>query len=230
MITLKRLLVSLALVALSSAVALAQNDKTCPGKSCEAKGKTDINVSIDDTLTDAAIADEFRANFLLNGRNDFKADIRTKHIYYVGDTITVFLKFSRGIDILADELANAHIMVVSPNTDVYSFPVDNNIGPNDRKFFSIDIENAETLPLGQYQLGVVVTIPGGDPLNIKDWYNGFRGLLDTEGIFISDKPLPEDSDADGELDADTDADGFIGDQTTDDDDSSDSDQLPGETL
>ena len=230
MVTLRRLLLSLVLVALASTGAMAKNDKTCPGKSCEAKGKTDVSVSTDDTLTDVAIAAESRANFLLNGRNDFKADVRTKHIYYVGDTLTVFVKFSRGIDILADELADAHIIVVTPNTDAYSFPVDSSIGPNERKFFSIDIENAETLLLGQYQLGLVVTIPGGDPLDIKDWYNGFRGLLDTEGIFISDKPLPEDSDADGELDVDTNANGFIDDQTTDDNDSSDSDQLPGENL
>jgi len=217
------------MVAVASTMASAKNDKTCPGKSCEAKEKAGV-ISSDDNLTDVSIDAESKSSVLLNGRNDFKADIRTKHIYYVGETFSVFIKFSRGFDILAEELADAHVIVVTPNTDAYSFPVDSSIGPQDRKFFSLDIENAETLPLGQYQLGLIVTIPGGDPLNIKDWYNGFRGLLDMEGIYISDKPVTEDSDADGELDADTDADGFVADQTTDNDDSSDSDQLSGETL
>ena len=225
MITLKRLFVSLLMVALASTMASAKNDETCPGKSCEAKGKAGVN-----TLTDVSIDAESKASVLLNGRNDFKADIRTKHIYYVGETLSVFVKFSRGIDILVDELADAHIVVVTPNTDAYSFPVDSSIGPQDRKFFSIDIENAETLPLGQYQLGLVVTIPGGDPLDIKDWYNGFRGLLDMEGIYISDQPLPEDVDADGECDADADGDGFCEDENTDDDDNVDPEPLPGGTL
>jgi hypothetical protein len=229
MITLKRLFVSLLMVALTSTMASAKNDETCPGKSCEAKEKAGV-ISRDDTLTDVSIDAESKASVLLNGRNDFKADIRTKHIYYVGETLSVFVKFSRGIDILADELADAHIIVVTPNTDAYSFPVDSSIGPQDRKFFSLDIENAETLPLGQYQLGLVVTIPGGDPLDIKDWYNGFRGLLDMEGIYISDQPLPEDVDADGECDADADGDGFCEDKNTDDDDNVDPEPLPGGTL
>ena len=229
MITLKRLFVSLLMVALTSTMASAKNDETCPGKSCEAKEKAGV-ISRDDTLTDVSIDAESKASVLLNGRNDFKADIRTKHIYYVGETLSVFVKFSRGIDILADELADAHIIVVTPNTDAYSFPVDSSIGPQDRKFFSLDIENAETLPLGQYQMGLVVTIPGGDPLDIKDWYNGFRGLLDMEGIYISDQPLPEDVDADGECDADADGDGFCEDKNTDDDDNVDPEPLPGGTL
>ena len=225
MITVKRLFVSLLMVAVATTMASAKNDETCPGKSCEAKEKAGVN-----TLTDVSVDSESKASVLLNGRNDFKADIRTKHIYYVGETLSVFVKFSRGIDILADELADAHIIVVTPNTDAYSFPVDSSIGPQDRKFFSLDIENAETLPLGQYQLGLVVTIPGGDPLDIKDWYNGFRGLLDMEGIYISDQPLPEDVDADGECDADADGDGFCEDKNTDDDDNVDPEPLPGGTL
>ena len=229
MITLKRLFVSLLIVALTSTMASAKNDETCPGKSCEEKEKAGV-ISRDNTLIDVSIDAESKASVLLNGRNDFKADIRTKHIYYVGETLSVFVKFSRGIDILADELADAHIIVVTPNTDAYSFPVDSSIGPQDRKFFSLDIENAETLPLGQYQLGLVVTIPGGDPMDIKDWYNGFRGLLDMEGIYISDQPLPEDVDADGECDADADGDGFCEDENTDDDDNVDPEPLPGGTL
>lgn len=222
----KGLLLSLLMVVLASTMAIAKSGKneTCPGKSCEAKERAGT------TLTEQAIDPEFRSGILSNGRNDFKANIRTKHIYYVGDTLSAFVKFSRGINLLAEDLADAHIIVVAPTTDAYAFPVDSSIGPNDRKFFSIDILNAETLPLGQYQLALVVTIPGGDPLNIKDWYNGFRGLLDMEGIYISDRPLPEDVDADGECDADADGDGFCEDGNTDDDDNVEPDPLLGGPL
>lgn len=228
MTTLLKLLTALLMVTLAATPALAKNDKTCPGKSCEAKERAGI--SSEDTLTEVSIAAESKANVLLNGRNEFKANIRTKHIYYVGETLSVSVKFSRGIDLLADGLAEAHVIVVSPNMEAYAFPVESSIGPNDRKFFSIDIDNAGTLPLGQYQVGLVVTVPGGDPLSIKDWYNGFRGLLDMEGLYISDKSLPEDADGDGECDADADGDGFCEDQTTDNDDGVDREPLPGELF
>ena len=76
----------------------------------------------------------------------------------------------------------------------------------------------ETLPAGQYQLGLVVTVPNGDPTNLQDWYGGFRGLLDMEGVYISAELLPEDADGDGECDFDADGDGFCDDQSQSDDD------------
>ena len=114
--------------------------------------------------------------------------------------------------------------MISPETELFSFPVDPSIGPSDRKFFSVELESTETLPVGQYQLGLILTVPDGDPANLVDWRNGFRGLLDMEGVLISDQTLPEDTDMDGECDFDADGNGFCNEESgTDDDDDTDDD-------
>ena len=206
----KRLLIASLAVVLSATLvltssAIAKSDDSCPGNSCSAPGQM---------------------NKLTNGSSDIKGNLKTeRHIYYVGDSLKVAIKFSRGSDLLAEEFVNAHVVVISPNTYVSSFPVENVVGANDQMFFDVDLVTAETLPEGQYQVALIATIPDGDPTNLQDWYNGFRGMLDMEGILISSEPLPEDANMDGECDFDADADGFCDVQNLeDDDDEEDSDE------
>lgn len=156
---------------------------------------------------------------LSKGRSAVKGNLKTtQHIYYAGETIVVSIKFSRGWELLADLSADAHVVVIYPDSTVIPFPVDKNVGPTDRKFFDVPLVTDETLPVGQYQVALILTSPGGDPTNLQDWYNGFRGLLDMEGVYISSEPLPEDADRDGECDFDDDSDGFCDDSNQSDDD------------
>ena len=196
------LVVLISMTLVPSSVVLAESkDGSCPGNSC--------------------------INKLTKGSNDIKGNLKTEqHIYYVGETLVVSIKFSRGWELLADGEVDAYVVAISPDAVVYPFLVDNNIGPTDRTFFNIQLTNVDTLLLGQYQVALIATLPEGDPTNIGDWHNGFRGLLDMEGVYITDEPLAEDANLDGECDFDDDDDGFCDDLNLEDDDDDDDDDDP----
>jgi hypothetical protein len=148
-----------------------------------------------------------------NGRGDFQGNIKTgQHIYYEGDALDISVQFSRGGALLADGEADAHIVIFSFDGTLISVPVPDDIGTGSRNFFRIDDVDTATLPEGQYQLGLVLTIPDGDPTLLEDWYSGFRALLDTEAVYISDEILAGDHDKDGEWDDDSDDDGIAGEE------------------
>lgn len=228
--------VLISITLMSPAVALAKKaDDSCPGKSCEAPGqnkvkedkiKDETDEPVENVDEEEPVFDPAQAKKLSKGSSDVKGNLKTRqHIYYEGDTIEVSIKFSRGWEMLADGTIDAHVVVITPEKELLPFPVDPSIGPSDRKFFNVELESSETLPVGQYQLGLILTLGEGDPLNLADWYNGFRGLMDMEGILISAQALPEDADMDGECDFDVDGDGFCDEATgTDDDDSVDDDE------
>jgi hypothetical protein len=143
------------------------------------------------------------------GPGSFKGIVTSeKSIYYEGDTLDIRVKFPRGGDLLAAGEADAHIVIYSRDRTVTAVPVASNIGSQERRFFSIDNINIATLPEGQYQLGLVVTVPAGDPLLLADWYSGFRGLLHTKSIYVSAESLQGDANRDGEWDDDEDRDGI----------------------
>jgi hypothetical protein len=157
-----------------------------------------------------------------NGRSAFKGNLKTgQHIYYSGDALDISLQFARGADLLLDGEADAHIVIFSFDGSVMTVPVDSAIGMGARRFFPIDAIDLGTLPEGQYQLGLVLTVPGGDPALLDDWYSGFRGLLDTEAVYVSESAFDGDDDSDGEWDDDTDGDGIEGEEDDDDDDDDD---------
>ncbi len=192
-------LISMTLVP-SSVVLADSKDDSCPGNSC--------------------------INKLTKGSNDLKGNLKTEqHIYYVGvgETLVVSIKFSRGWELLADGTLDAHVVAISPDAVLFPFLVDKNVGPTDRTFFNIPLTNVDTLQLGQYQVALIATIPGGDPTNLEHWHNGFRGLLDMEGVYITDEPLAEDANLDGECDFDDDSNGFCDDKNLEDDDDGDDD-------
>lgn len=193
-------------------MALAKKDENaCPGNSCDAPGQTDQSSKENSGAPGQLIK-------LSKGNSDLKGNLKTKqHIYYEGDSLEVSVKFSRGLDLLADGTVATHIVVITPEADLFSVPVESTIGGNERMFFDI-VVTTETLPVGQYQVALIATIPAGDPANLQHWYNGFRGLLDMEGIYISDEPLPEDANSDGECDYDADGDGFCDEEGLEDND------------
>ncbi len=238
-------LTSMTLIASSVALAKKPADSS-PGKSADAPGHNKV-VSDDDSSPDDTSEspdqeevesdDESspgnsanapgQAKKLSKGSSDVKGNLKvSQHIYYEGDTIEVSIKFSRGWELLAEGTVDAHVVVITPAAELLSFPVDPGIGPSDRKFFNVDLPESGTLPIGQYQLALILTIPDGDSANLVDWYNGFRGLMDMEGLLISAQPLAEDANMDGECDFDFDDDGFCDEESgTDDDDNTDDDAV-----
>lgn len=184
------------------------------------EGSDDSSEQVDD---DNSGPNQHR-NRIRNGRSDFHGKLKTRqHIYYPGDTLDIRVKFSRGHDLLADGEADAWIVIFTPDNDVISVSVGSDIGSASRKFFSIEYEDTSTLVAGQYQLALILTIPGGDPGNVSDWFNGFSGLLDVEYIRISEEFLAGDSNLDGEWDEDLDGDGAYGEEEDEDEEHDESD-------
>lgn len=157
-----------------------------------------------------------------NGRGAFKGNLKTgQHIYYAGDDLDISVQFPRGSSLLADGEAEAHIVIFVSDGSVISVPVESDIGAGSRKFFEIENIDITLLPEGQYQLGLVLTIPGGDPALLDDWYSGFRALLDTEAVYVSEDVIDGDDDDDGEWDDDLDGDGIEGEEEDEDEDDDD---------
>ena len=101
------------------------------------------------------------------------------------------------VDATTDALADAVVL-----------PVNSVASSDSQKLFELEQVDVSTLPAGTYQLGLILTDPGGSPLVINDWYKGLLGLIDIVGLTISDEALDFDEDMDGNVDDDSDGDGF----------------------
>lgn len=104
-------------------------------------------------------------------------------------------------------------------------PVSDMANEENARLFELEAVDISTLPAGTYHLGLVLTEPGGDPLNMNSWYRGLLGLESVVGLTITDEAVDFDENGDGEVDDDVDGDGFSDDdeddEEEDNDDSSD---------
>lgn len=149
------------------------------------------------------------ASQVKNGQSDFKGNVKTsQHIYYPGDPLSISVQFARGSELLASGKASAFVVIYSFDGTATSMPVPKDIGVASRQFYKLDSVDTKTLKEGQYQLGLVVTVAGGDPLKLTSWYSGFRGLLDMQAILVSSTAVAGDKNHDGELDNDRNKDGL----------------------
>ncbi len=181
-----------------------------------------------------------------NASDGIKGSVITdRGIYYTGDALDISLRFSRGSELIADGSVDAYVVIFAPAasddadtdpadpadpadpnvdansdplTDAIVLPVSDDASSDSQKLFTVDAVDVESLPVGTYQLGLILTNPAGDPLNINDWYNGLLGLIDITGLTITDEAVDFDQDGDGHVDDDVDGDGFSDDDDDDDDD------------
>ena len=148
-----------------------------------------------------------------------------QHIYYPGDTLDVRVSFEGETELLASQGVDIYLVIQDSTQNSTVIAIDNYQDFASMRMFYLEDVSPQTLPEGVYQLALILTRPGGDPLSINDWYNGFAGLLDTDSIRSSESSLDNDFDQDGEYDDDYDRDGFHG----DDDDEHEYYELNAET-
>ena len=120
-----------------------------------------------------------------------------QQIYYSEDKLELSIVLPEELKVLLREDAEAHILVYFPDGQIEPFSV-----VTDGPLLEATIESA-ALAAGNYQLALVFTQAGGDAVKIKDWYNGFAGLISFNQLKISAQ-LPgadqEDNDGDGLID------------------------------
>ena len=119
-----------------------------------------------------------------------KAD---KRFYNEGDSVNVSVKFSRGSELLANEIVDAYIVVLAPDSAPQVFRVDPDIGPKERRFVGFEFIAGQEFPAGKYQLGIILTVPGGNPMDLGDWYNGFRGAKSVASFTVDGDSVSEDT-------------------------------------
>jgi hypothetical protein len=134
-----------------------------------------------------------------------------KHVFYPGDQLTIEVTLPSSLKALLNGTAELQMLLYfSTGNDtaasiVSAFPVG-----ADSKIFD-DVIDVNVLPIGAYQLGLVLVKPNGDARNIEDWYNGHSGLLSTTRLKISDNPGLdiEDSNYNGSVEGDGTEDGYV---------------------
>jgi hypothetical protein len=165
-----------------------------------------------------------------NASNGVKALIKAnRDIFYSGDLLDIGVKFPRGAELVQNGEADAYLVIFNPDTTLQAVSISQNASEDTTKLFRIEEVDVDFLPEGVYQMGVVLTVPDGDPLNMSDWYNGMLGLLTVRGLTVSESSLDIDEDGDGFVDGDDSGDGFVdeddsdgADDGTDDDGTDDS--------
>jgi hypothetical protein len=135
-----------------------------------------------------------------------------RHVYYVGDTLQVRVVYPRSLSAVWNGSAEGHVVIYIPEGQAISVPLPAQTA--DTPVSVVDLTDLDTSVLtpGDYQLALVLTVPGGNPLDVNNWYNGFRGLLSIERVRFSAGATSSDADGDGEFDDDTDNDGFVEDE------------------
>jgi len=83
-------------------------------------------------------------------------------------------------------------------------------GDKPRQLTELPADVMATLPAGDYQMAMIVTKLGGDPLKLNDWYGGFKAMLGVKRVKIAATTTPdaEDPNKTGEVTGDTDSDGY----------------------
>lgn len=181
---------------------MARADEGEKGKNVEHAKDAEHGKSLDKSTAervDRAIFSE------INGRIHSR-----RHVYYSGDPLEISIKFSRGAELVSSGEADAYLVIFTPDLDEAAIvvPVSSAANTEMHKLFEVGAVDISTLPAGWYQLGLILTNSGGDPLAVTDWYRGLRGLQHIVGIVVTDEAVDYDKDGDGEVDDDSDGDGF----------------------
>ena len=165
-----------------------------------------------------------------NASDGLKARIVTNQdIVYSGELLEVGVHFARGAHVITDGLADAYLVIIAPpgpeegtgapvakpvpvvvplNQELTDIADTEDGNPANRKLFEVPAVDTTEIPAGTYQLALILTSPGGDPLILDQWFNGFLGLLHIRGLTLSDEAVPADADGDGMMDCDADIDGM----------------------
>ncbi len=168
--------------------------------------------------------------------------VATKHVVNlkkcINDQLSIKVKIPRKLKAFWQGNADAHIVVAFPSnndsgqTSYSSWNLRELLADKlqaedgdkrEHPLFRLPCSTLASIPAGPYQLALVMTIPGGDPENINDWFHGFQGLVATSRIKISEGEDESDKDGDGEVDGDLNHDGEIDDHETDSSDESNKD-------
>jgi len=125
-----------------------------------------------------------------------------KNIFYSTDKLDVSVVFPKSLKSLWNGSADAYLVIrMTDGTLLAPFPILSSGQTPDKpkSFVSIDL-SATPIPTGDYQLALILVKPGGDALNLSDWYNGFGALISATTFKFKTQCDPLDINCDGIID------------------------------
>lgn len=139
-----------------------------------------------------------------------------KTIHYPGDKFVLKAVVPKSLKDVWAGKATVHMVITMPGElGALSVPVPTPAseqatqGDKPRQVIELPPQTMETLPAGDYQMAMIVTKVGGDPLNVKDWYGGLKAMLGVKRVKIAATPIdPEDPNQTGNVTGDSDGDGY----------------------
>ncbi len=140
-----------------------------------------------------------------------------KTIHYPGDKFVLKAVVPKSLKDVWAGKATAHIVITMPgDLGAISVPVPTPAseqatqGDKPRQLVELPPESMATLPAGDYQMAMIVTKLGGDPLNLKDWYGGFKAMLGVKRVKVAATTSgdTEDPNKTGLVSGDKDGDGY----------------------
>ena len=135
------------------------------------------------------------------------------------DELEISIRFARGAHLVSSGEADAYIVLVDTEGNMSALGVlesEEELMEGTR-IFQMDTEEVASLPVGDYQLGLVLSQSGEDPFLLHKWYNGMLGLLDVRPLTIAASSETE-NDENGD---ETNGDETNGDETNGDDEEDD---------
>jgi hypothetical protein len=153
--------------------------------------------------------DEYR---LTTDVSYISGDIETRqHVYYPGDILDIRVTLGGNTALVSSQGVDLYLGVFDPAGKAAFTRISDYQGVGSKRLFYIQDISTSVISAGTYQLALIMTVPGGDPQIVGNWYNGIGGLLDNDAVTYSQTPVAHDYDRDGEWDDDYDRDGFYGD-------------------
>lgn len=126
----------------------------------------------------------------------------SKDFFYPGDSFSLSVVFPKSLKAIWSGEADINLLIVMPDGTMVKLPLLSAGTPPDQpKSLFDDLKlGIETFPPGIYQFAVILTKSGGDPLLLKDWYNGFQGLIAATTMKFKPACDEEDAKCDGAID------------------------------
>ncbi|MEY3219792.1 MAG: hypothetical protein RIT27_1149 [Pseudomonadota bacterium] len=139
-----------------------------------------------------------------------------KTVHYPGDKFSLKAVVPKSLKDVWAGKAVVKIVITMPGdlgavvVDVPTPAADQNTqGDNPRQVAALPPDVMATLPAGDYQMAMIVTKLGGNPLNLNDWYGGFRAMLGVKRVKVSaTNSDAEDPNGTGQVAGDGDGDGY----------------------
>jgi hypothetical protein len=138
-----------------------------------------------------------------------------KTVHYPGDSFLLKAVVPKSLKDVWEGKAVVKIVITMPGDQgaiVVDVPTTNPESEGDkvRPIVPVPAEAMATLPAGDYQMAMIVTKLGGDPLNLNDWYGGFKAMLGVKRVKVvaTTTPDAEDPNKTGLISGDKDGDGY----------------------